>query len=531
MIIMQTIERWDIFEISLHGRSDGNPFTDYTVTATFTGENEEKATEGFYDGEGIYRIRFMPSYEGIYHYQIEGTFQNELTEKEQLAGSFTAVPAGENNHGPVRVADQVRLRYEDGSCYYSIGTTCYAWANQTLELQEQTLETLKNSPFNKIRFCFFPKFYLYNTKEPLTHPFERGHGEGLDPSLIELNQKEQVHFPGMPHAEPELDFDYTRPNPAHFRRYDERIRQLRDMGIEADIILMHPYDRWGNILMDAASCDNYLRYVVARYGAYRNVWWSLANEYDLIRTKSIEDWERYGELIQKKDPYQHLRSIHNCGDFYDHSRPWITHCSLQRTDFYRTTEDTGIYMEKYGKPIVWDEICYEGNLELGWGNITGQELVRRFWEGMLRGGYCGHGETFLAEDEILWWSHGGPLKGESVPRLRFLLDILKEVPGGYVKEGQGIFDETVGIAANQKYEKTEGFKPPFTLQTSGYEIHYLGIMQPACRELFLPEGRNFQVDIIDTWEMTITDAGVHSGMTKIKMPGHQYMAIRIIEVS
>ena len=155
---MQTIERWDIFEISLHGRSDGNPFTDYTVTATFQGENEEKTIEGFYDGEGIYRIRFMPSFEGIYHYRIEGTFQNELTEREQLTGSFTAVPAGENNHGPVRVADQVRLRYEDGSCYYSIGTTCYAWANQTLELQEQTLETLKNSPFNKIRFCLFPKF-------------------------------------------------------------------------------------------------------------------------------------------------------------------------------------------------------------------------------------------------------------------------------------------------------------------------------------------------------------------------------------
>ena len=50
---------------------------------------------------------------------------------------------------------------------------------------------------------------------------------------------------------------------------------------------------------------------------------------------------------------------------------------------------TGLFMEKYKKPIVWDEICYEGNLELGWGNITGQELVRRFWEGALRGGHCG----------------------------------------------------------------------------------------------------------------------------------------------
>lgn len=528
---MKTIERWDIFELELKGKPEGNPFMDYEISATFKGDREEKTVEGFYDGDGTYRIRFMPSFEGVYHYEAKGTFQNELAQKDKLCGSFTVSPASSENHGPVRVLDEVHLRYEDGSSYYSIGTTCYAWANQTQNLQEQTLETLKDSPFNKIRFCFFPKYYLYNTKEPLTYPFERGHGEGLDMALVKKAKEECLTFPGMKQAEFDLAFDYTRPNTAHFRRYDERIRQLRDMGVEADIILMHPYDRWGNIMMDAKSCDSYLRYVNARYGAYRNVWWSLANEYDLIRTKSTADWERYGTFFQEKDPYQHLRSIHNCGDFYDHSRPWITHCSLQRIDFYKTTEETGLFMEKYKKPIVWDEICYEGNLELGWGNITGQELVRRFWEGALRGGHCGHGETFLAKDDILWWSHGGRLKGESVPRLQFLLDILKEVPGGYLKEGHGIFDETVGIAATEKTEGRKNRQSPFAPHTSGYEIHYLGIMQPAYRDLYLPEERKFQVDLIDTWEMTVTDMGVHSGIAKIKMPQHPYMAVRIVEVS
>jgi hypothetical protein len=36
-------------------------------------------------------------------------------------------------------------------------TTCYAWIHQPEELQRQTLETLAASPFNKIRFCVFPK--------------------------------------------------------------------------------------------------------------------------------------------------------------------------------------------------------------------------------------------------------------------------------------------------------------------------------------------------------------------------------------
>lgn len=43
-------------------------------------------------------------------------------------------------------------------------------------------------------------------------------------------------------TEQDYGFDYTRPNVEHFKRYDLRIAQLMEMGIEADMILMHPYD-------------------------------------------------------------------------------------------------------------------------------------------------------------------------------------------------------------------------------------------------------------------------------------------------
>ena len=55
-------------------------------------------------------------------------------------------------------------------------------------------------------------------------------------------------------------------------------------------------------------------------------------------------------------------------------------------------------------------------------------MIRRLWEGALRGGYPGHGETFLNPENILWWSHGGELHGESWKRIGFLLDILQAVP-------------------------------------------------------------------------------------------------------
>ena len=35
------------------------------------------------------------------------------------------------------------------------------------------------------------------------------------------------------------------------------------------------------------------------------------------------------------------------------------------------------------------------------GNISGEELTRRFWEAACRGGYPGHGETYMNDKDIL----------------------------------------------------------------------------------------------------------------------------------
>lgn len=333
---MEKVTRWDYFEISVKGKEVDNPFLDYGVKGTFKGPDRTVTVDGFYDGDGVYKVRFMPSAEGSYHYEIMGSLAEKLA-----GGSFeVTAPTEEKNHGPVRVIDRTALAYEDGTPYYSIGTTCYAWVNQPEELQKQTLKTLSENVFNKIRFCFFPKFYEYNRREPITYPFERGHGEGLDRKLVEKEEEKRIAFPGVIQAPLDLEFDYTRPNVEHFRRFDERIGQLRDLGIEADLILMHPYDKWGMNAMGKEACDAYIRYVVARYGAFRNVWWSLSNEYDFIRTKTIEDWDRYGSIIAEHDAYHHMCSIHNGTAYYDYSKSWITHLSLQRVDYYRHVEYT-----------------------------------------------------------------------------------------------------------------------------------------------------------------------------------------------
>ena len=211
---------------------------------------------------------------------------------------------------------------------------------------------------------------------------------------------------------------------------------------------MHPYDRCGFSQMTKAQDDLYWNYVIARFAAYRNVWWSLANEYDLMRAKTLEDWERYAAILCAKDPYNHPALHPQLHRVLRLHRPWITHCSMQRQDLYRHVEYTDEYRTRYGKPVVWDEIAYEGNIDMGWGNISGQELTRRFWEASLRGGYAGHGgRPFLdPENDILWWSHGGVLHGESPARIRFLHRILEETPGPRPEAGAVIVRRDRGRA-------------------------------------------------------------------------------------
>jgi len=353
------IERWDLFELSLKGPQGGNPFVDVRLSAQFRHKNRIVEPDGFYDGDGVYRIRFMPDTVGAWSYRT----RSNARELDGITGEFTCIESSPGNHGPVEVRNTYHFAHADGMAYYPIGTTCYAWIHQGDKLEAQTLATLKGSPFNKLRMCIFPKHFLYNKNEPLYHPFQPD-GKG--------------------------GWDFARFNPGFFRHLDQRVRDLLRLGIEADIILFHPYDRWGYATMDRDSDDRYLRYVVARLAAFRNVWWSMANEYDLMVEKDTADWDRFFRIVQENDPYQHLRSIHNCRTFYDHGRPWVTHASVQSSELDWVTE----WRETYRKPVIVDECRYEGNVEQRWGNISARELVHRFWLGTIRGGYVGHGETY-----------------------------------------------------------------------------------------------------------------------------------------
>jgi hypothetical protein len=423
-------------------------------SATFTQAEKSLKVPGFWDSGSTYKVRFSPPTAGDWEYQTTST----TAELNGKTGSFKAAEATGDNHGPVEVVDTYYFRYADGSRYHMLGTTSYQWTSMTEEIQQQTLKSLAGAAFTKYRYAIFPKWYAHNNIEPDRAAFQKAGDK----------------------------YDFTKPDPVFWARFEQRLLDLQKMGIEADVILWHPYDKWDDKplpiwrfnRMGAEADDRYLRYCIARLSAFRNLWWSLANEWEWS-AHDVAAFERFGKILQEEDPHQRLRSIHNGSKVYDQTKPWITHVSLQKHD---TGNGLG-YRTQWKKPVVFDEYGYEGNIPEGYGRASGQEIMKKTYAANFSGAYPTHGECFTDPNEVIWWGKGGLLKGESWKRFKFLREMMAAAP-------------------------------PFNELTAGSSMlvkdgaYYLVYCPSAgSKTVQLSGTKSYKVDRLDTWEMTVTPVG------------------------
>jgi hypothetical protein len=475
----EKVEQWGMFEIALQGPSSGNPFKDVSLSAEFTHNHRKLQVKGFYDGDGTYRVRFMPDMPGVWTYQTSSTADS----LQGQAGRFTCVPPGTGNHGPVTTAHRFHFVHADGTPYFPFGTTTYAFLFAKEQNAANSLAGMKGI-FNKSRVCVLPK--------PL------GEGPQILPFPASGSDVSGQHGTN----------DYTRFNPEYFQLIEDRILQMQAAGIEADCILFHPYDAWGYKAMPNEVDDFYLRYVVARLSAFRNVWWAIANEYDLVKAKTMSDWDRFFRIVQAEDPYGHLRSIHHSGVIYDHSKPWCTHASLQSYDFEKSAERR----LAWNKPIIYDEIQYEGDVERRWGNLSAEEMTRRFWLATIRGSYASHGEVFISGEtgphvHESSWSDAGRLRGNSAPRIAFLRNLAAKYTNFGLNEFEGSYYLSAGTP-NELY------------------LWYFDYHRPARYTFPLPNTANFEASLIDPFEMKETKLpGNFSGKSRIQLPNRPFQAI------
>jgi hypothetical protein len=103
------------------------------------------------------------------------------------------------------------------------------------------------------------------------------------------------------------------------------------------------------------------------------------------------------------------------------------------------------------------------------------------------------------------------LRGQSVDRIAFYKKILEQTPQPGLSPVDGIaggFFKCAGVPGK-------------------YYLSYTGAHQPRLLTLNLPEEKTFCIDVIDTWNMTITPLdGQHSGRIDVMLPSQPYMAVR-----
>jgi len=514
----QKIEKWSRFELVFNHANPEESFSKVKITARFYNNDTSFVVPGFYDGRNQYKIRFMPNETGSWSY----TTNSNIPALNRQKGSFECTEVSGKNHGIVKISDTYNFKYADGKQYYPFGTTAYAWTHMGQKLQELTLNTLKNSGFNKLRMCVFPKNYDLVKEEPEIYPYQIK-------EIVKDNAGKELKI-----------WDFDRFNPAFFQHLEKRIDDLNKLGIEADLILFHPYDkgRWGFDAMPEEVNIRYIKYLTARLSSFRNVWWSMANEYDYVQNRTIAQWDLLAKTVVESDPYRHLCSIHgSTANYYDYRKPEFTHTSIQDEAPVMNFGAAAILRNVYHKPVIYDEVGYEGNLKSRWGRYSPEEMTYLTWMGVIAGTYVTHGESYMFKDktDTIFWAKGGTFKGTSWKRIAFLRKILEEGPGPL---------ELADISRDHQ-TATAG---------NGYYLIYFGKEMRDSWLFNLPAkngsytkpktGTQYKVEIIDTWDMSIQTCPItfetsdvndyrlyDKEMRKVRIPLKPYLALRITEIS
>lgn len=344
------VARWEMHEFSVRGRVQGsNPFRDASLRGEFVAPSGKTiVVEGFYDGHQTWRLRFAPGEEGEWSYRLRG---EGVEIREQ--GKLHCTKAIGHGFLGVHPANPYAFAHADGTPFFPMGDTCYGLFDDspiTPALREEYLKTRRGQRFNFVRMTV-------------------GHSEARAAS-----DHAYWAWGGTP-QEPDLD----RFNPVFFRAFDGLMQELRAAGMNVELLVLNFYRRpyTDTNLWTAARERQWLRYLVARYGAFDNIFlWTLANEYETHPDGAYRldfpgdvDWAKAtARFVKARDAHGHLVTVHPVvsasrrGDNpqADFDPPW------RIGEFFGKDDALDVLSQQTGQQdegTAWDEklLCWTGD--------------------------------------------------------------------------------------------------------------------------------------------------------------------------
>lgn len=133
--------------------------------------------------------------------------------------------------------------------------------------------------------------------------------------------------------------------------------------------------------------------------------------------------------------------------------------------------------------------------------------------------YLSYVVKHLSHFKIILWSHGGRLHGESPARIVFLKEQMAQLP-----------DDVQPLTLTPENHE-ENWDSVCLHKGEHFFLYYYGFFHPLYRNYTLPTGKKYNIELIDTWNMTAEKLPeIFKGKIQIKMGARQYMAVRMKEV-
>ncbi len=288
------VPQWGRFEIAIvHPRSYANPFEDVTLEVTFTRPDSSRiAFWGFYDGADTWRIRALADQVGTWRYQAmfsDGT--------GQLEGSFTCLASD---------LPGLISAYEDNPIWFGFKQD-EAVLVRSLQVGERFLAE-QADPLSEARrraaFLDWAQSQGYNMLS-IAGCLPNRNVAPLSLGVIPAE--------GGWATSALWDNETQRPDPGAYRRLEVVLDDLASRRM-----LVYPasgfFDQASDFPRAPAQQDLFLRYTLARLGAYWNMIWMVGGpEPQRGRDPylSREEIDRLGRRIKELDPFGHLLCVSN----------------------------------------------------------------------------------------------------------------------------------------------------------------------------------------------------------------------------
>jgi len=198
---------------------------------------------------------------------------------------------------------------------------------------------------------------------------------------------------------------------SYWQKFDRVLRFARDRDMVFSLVLdmndsrVHPAP-------GSADEQRFIKYAIARFGAFSNITWDLGDDLDRYRD---EHWTHAtGTLIKEWDPYGHLATSHPVDNVHqDRSSDWFDFTSFQEW----SREQHAFMLSERKKqeglgriiPQTNEEYGYEDHYPLwakGLGSDSADALRRTAWEIVMADGYQTAGETARRGTNV-WPDTGG----------------------------------------------------------------------------------------------------------------------------